>query len=116
MNKKMFRYFCAILIFLFIINIGMISASEIDQSTDAFSNQILSDDSGVNEVLTDDPEGCLRARGGFCHKALFRNYRHEPSAYSGHEAWHIAGQSRRRCVACGFGDRQDCCHRKCRTK
>jgi len=58
MNKKMFRYFCAILIFLFIINIGMISASEIDQSTDAFSNQILSDDSGVNEVLTDDPEGC----------------------------------------------------------
>ena len=36
----------------------MISASEIDQSTDAFSNQILSDDSGVNEVLTDDPEGC----------------------------------------------------------
>ena len=58
MNKKMFRYFCAILIFLFIINIGMISASEIDQSADAFSNQILSDDSGVNEVLTDDPEGC----------------------------------------------------------
>ncbi len=58
MNKKMFRYFCAILIFLFIINIGIISASEIDQSADALSNQILSDDSGVNEVLTDDPEGC----------------------------------------------------------
>ena len=35
----------------------MISASEIDQSADAFSNQILSDDSGVNEVLTDD-SGC----------------------------------------------------------
>ena len=58
MNKKMFRYFCAILIFLFIINIGIISASEIDQSADALSNQILSDDSGVNEVLTDDSEGC----------------------------------------------------------
>lgn len=58
MNKKMFRYFCAILIFLFIINIGMISASEIDQSADAFSNQILSDDSGVDEVLTDAPEEC----------------------------------------------------------
>ena len=57
MNKKMFRYFCAILIFLFIINIGMISASEIDQSADAFSNQILSDESGVDEVLTDD-SGC----------------------------------------------------------
>ncbi|WP_304102581.1 Ig-like domain-containing protein [Methanobrevibacter ruminantium] len=36
----------------------MISASEIDQSTDAFSNQILSDNSGVDEVLTDNPEGC----------------------------------------------------------
>ena len=57
MNKKMFRYFCAILIFLFIINIGMISASEIDQSADAFSNKILSDESGVDEVLTDD-SGC----------------------------------------------------------
>ena len=58
MNKRMFRYFCAILIFLFMINIGIISASEIDQSADAFSNQILSDDSGVDEVLTDAPEGC----------------------------------------------------------
>ncbi len=58
MNKKMFRYFCAILIFLFIINIGIISASEIDQSADAFSNQILSDDSGGNEVITEDSEGC----------------------------------------------------------
>ncbi|MBE6512265.1 MAG: hypothetical protein E7Z75_03800 [Methanobrevibacter olleyae] len=58
MNKKMFIYFSAILIFLFIINIGIISASEIDQSADAFSNQILSDDTGVNEILTDETEGC----------------------------------------------------------
>ena len=36
----------------------MISASEIDQSADAFSNQIKSDDSGVDEVLIDNPEGC----------------------------------------------------------
>ena len=58
MNKKMFRYFCFILIFFIAININAISASEIDQSTDIFSNQILSDGNGVDELLTDGLDGC----------------------------------------------------------
>ena len=58
MNKKMFRFLCAISIILFIINIGIISASEIDQSTCSFSNQILSDGSGMDEIHTVEPDGC----------------------------------------------------------
>ena len=57
MNNKMFRYFCVFLLFLIVININMISASEIDQS-DVSSNQILNDDNGVNEVLTTESDGC----------------------------------------------------------
>ena len=54
----MFRFLCAISIILFIINIGIISASEIDQSTCSFSNQILSDGSGMDEIHTVEPDGC----------------------------------------------------------
>lgn len=59
MNKKTFRYlFCVILILIIAININTISASEIDQSSDIFSNQILSEGNGVDEVLSDGSEGC----------------------------------------------------------
>ena len=54
----MFRFLCAISIIVFIINIGTISASEIDQSTGSFSNEILSDGSGMDEILTVEPDGC----------------------------------------------------------
>ncbi len=54
----MFRYFYVLLIFLIIININIISASEIDQDVCEFSNQILTDDPGVDEVVEDDSAGC----------------------------------------------------------
>ena len=58
MNKKILGYFCVILLLLIVISINTISASEIDSSRDAFPNQILGDGSGVDEVPTDDSNGC----------------------------------------------------------
>ena len=58
MNKKTSKYFYILLIFLIIININAISASEIDQGTDAISEQALADDAGMDEVSSaDDIDG-----------------------------------------------------------
>lgn len=50
MNKRMFKYFFIALMFLIIININFISASEMDQGTDIISEEILSDGSGIDEI------------------------------------------------------------------
>lgn len=50
MDKKAFRYFYILLIFLIVININIISAGEIDQDIDTASQIVLSDDAGIEEV------------------------------------------------------------------
>lgn len=53
MNKKIFRYFYILLIFLIIININMISADEINQDTDIISEKCISDSTGIEKVSAD---------------------------------------------------------------
>ncbi|AMK15478.1 Ig-like domain repeat protein [Methanobrevibacter olleyae] len=50
MNKKILGFFFILIILFIIININIISASEIDYGTDTISEEILKDDSGINEI------------------------------------------------------------------
>lgn len=54
----MFRYFYVFLILFIAINLSFISASEVEQSDDAVSNQISIDGIGADEVPEDDAGGC----------------------------------------------------------
>ena len=54
MDKRIFRYFYILLIFLIIVNINIISAGEIDQDANSISHDILSDSAGIDEVLSAD--------------------------------------------------------------
>ena len=54
MNKRTFRYLYIVLIFLIILNINFLSASDIDYGTDIISDEILSDGTGVDEVNDGD--------------------------------------------------------------
>ena len=53
MNKKTFRYFYILLIFLIIININIISAEEINQDTNVISEHVLNDGTGIDQVSDD---------------------------------------------------------------
>ena len=55
MNKKTWKYLFILFVFLIVININIISASEINDGTNIISDQMLTDDSGVDEV--DSSEG-----------------------------------------------------------
>ena len=54
MDKKAFRYFSILLIFLIIININIISAEEMDQDINAISEETLADGTGIVEVSNDE--------------------------------------------------------------
>lgn len=72
MDKRIFRIFYVLLIFLVIININMISAGEIEQTTDSFSQDVLSDsteidqlnstdDAAISDLKTNDEDSNLKA-------------------------------------------------------
>ena len=63
MNKKTFKYLFILFVFLIVININIISASEINDVS-AISDQMLADDSGVDELEYIDGNININAEDG----------------------------------------------------